>query len=294
VLEEGDWRRLIDQLSNGACTPIIGPGAVLNLYPTGTELSMRWAGRYHYPFPDKTNLARVLDYATVTAGDPVYVKEMMVHDLIPSRTPDFSDPVEPHGLLAKFPISVYLTTNYDDFMAQALASSGKMPHSAVCPWYSGDYYDREELEAVTVQCNSSQPLVYHLHGSVHSPKSLVLTEGDYLNFLVRITRSNESSPIIPRLVLSALVDNPLLFIGYIINDWTFRVLFHGLLQGLPEVHRRRSTAVMLLPPIEKDVRSADYAARYITRYLDNWRIIPYWGTVEDFCRELHLRMDQTS
>ena len=37
----------------------------------------------------------------------------------------------------------------------------------------------------------ANPLVYHLHGHLEMPQSLVLTEDDYLEFLVRISRRHE-------------------------------------------------------------------------------------------------------
>jgi hypothetical protein len=291
-----DWVRLIDQLRTGDCTPVIGAGASAQLLPSRADLSVRWAERYKYPFADKSNLANVLDYAAVASADSVYVKEMVTHDLIPARAPDFSDPDEPHGLLAEFPISVYLTTNYDDFMAHALACSGKSPQTAVCPWYTGAYHDRGVLDAVPLVCDPSQPLVFHLHGNIHNPRSLVLTEQDYLEFLIRITRSDseEYLRIIPSVVLSALVDNPLLFIGYQVNDWAFRVLFHGLLQGIPMTHRRRSVAVMLIPPVTGGAFADNLrrAQDYLIRYLENWNIIPFWGSAADFCREMRRQMSR--
>lgn len=137
------------------------------------------------------------------------------------------------------------------------------------------------------------PLIYHLHGRMQTPKSLVLTESDYLEFLVRITASRDDDPLrlIPGAILSALTDNPLLFVGYSLQDWTFRVLFHGLLRAIPSTHRRRNVSVQLLPPVhnDRDDEVKDRARRYLTRYLEDWRISIFWGTTAEFCRELHSR-----
>jgi hypothetical protein len=144
---------------------------------------------------------------------------------------------------------------------------------------------------------AAAPLVYHLHGSMDLPKSLVLTESDYLEFLVKITNSRDDDAlrIIPSAILSALTDNPLLFIGYSLQDWTFRVLFHGLLRTIPGIHRRRNVSVQLLPPVHRKEREVeDRARRYLTRYLEDWRISIFWGTATEFCQELRRRIGPTA
>lgn len=292
-VQEADWGRLIDQLGGGHCTPFLGAGACVGVLPSGAQLSSRWARTYGYPFRDNRDLARVMQYASIEAGDAVYLKEKVCEYLGSADPPDFGDPEEPHGLLAKFPIPVFITTNYDDFLVKALSAAGKSPNSAVCAWSVGVDYDQDLFESMSGQNPiADEPLVYHLHGSMRKPKSLVLTESDYLEFLVKIASSHdeESLRLIPGSILSALTDKPLLFIGYGLQDWTFRVIFHGLLRPIPDIHRRRSVSVQLLPPVHQTMAEAENRARrYLTQYLEGWRISIYWGTAAEFCRELRQR-----
>jgi hypothetical protein len=294
IVEEADWARLIDQLGRGDCTPFLGAGACDGTLPTGPQLSSRWAVTYGYPFADNHDLARVMQYAAVSAGDSVYLKELVCNDLGSAQPPDFDDPGEPHALLAEFPIPVFITTNYDDFLVRALRRAGKNPNSAVCSWFSDAAYDREFFETASgLNPVPAEPLIYHLHGSMHTPKSLVLTQGDYLEFLVKVARANddEALRLVPSAILSALTDNPLLFIGYGLQDWTFLVLFHGLLRAIPDIHRRRNVSVQLLPQVHRPMADAeDRARRYLTRYLEGWHTSIFWGTATDFCRELRMRI----
>jgi SIR2-like domain len=293
-VKEADWTRLIDQLGRGDCTPFLGAGACHGILPTAAEMSTRWAADYKYPFVNNDDLARVMQYAAVSAGDAVYVKEKVCDDLGAMAPPDFAGPNEPHALLAEFPIPVFITTNYDDFLVRALKRAGKSPYSAMCSWSAGVDYDHELFDAMAgLRPIPAEPIVYHLHGSMHTPRSLVITENDYLEFLVKIASSQDSEAlrIIPSAILSSLTDNPLLFIGYSLQDWTFRVIFHGLLNAIPDVHRRRSVSVQLLPPIHQSMAEAeDLARQYLTQYLDGWSITIYWGTAADFCRELRWRV----
>ena len=291
-MEAADWDRLLAQLGGGNCTPFLGAGACRTL-PTGAEMGRYWANKYKYPFVDQDDLAKVMQYAALYEGDAVYLKEKVCGYLQEGALPDFTDPAEPHALLARFPIPVFITTNYDNYLVRALDQAGKNPRPAICSWYTGAEYDREFFESMPgLNPTPDVPLVYHLHGSMQTPKSLVLTESDYLEFLVKIatSRDDEALRLIPSAILSALTDNPLLFIGYSLQDWTFRVLFHGLLRTIPSTHRRRNVSVQLLPPVHNDDREAQARARsYLTRYLEDWRISIFWGTAEEFCHQLRER-----
>jgi hypothetical protein len=269
--------------------------------PSGVELSKRWAGTYKYPFLDDDDLARVMQYAAVTTRDTIYIKQLVCRELRgnAARSPDFSDPAEPHALLAQFlRLRVFLTTNYDDFLVQALKSAGRNPRMAVCPWYQGAPYDRALFESGPgLDPQPDEPLVYHLHGSLRIPESLVLTEDDYLEFLVNVAmdRAEQDHMLVPSAILNALTTRPLLFIGYSLRDWTFRVLFHGLLRAIPDIHRRQHVSVQLLPPVNGSVAEAkERADRYLTRYMEGRKISIFWGTAAEFCAELRARMGEAA
>ena len=50
------------------------------------------------------------------ARDSLLPKQEMIKELQQRLPPDFSNPDQPHRILANLPLPVYLTTNYDDFM----------------------------------------------------------------------------------------------------------------------------------------------------------------------------------
>ena len=85
----------------------------------------------------------------------------------------------------------------------------------------------------------ANPLVFHLHGHNQVPESLVLTEDDYLTFLVNMS---SQQVVFPPPVQCALAVDTLLFMGYSLSDWTFRVL----IQTLRAVDRL--SIAVLLPP----------------------------------------------
>lgn len=293
-MDDLDWTRLVGQIRNGDCTPFLGAGACSGTLPTGAELSLRWADSYQYPFDNGDDLHEVMQYACVVERDAVTVKQRVTDQLAAHGAPDFNDPAEPHALLARHPINVYLTTNYDDYMVQALRREGKQPTIAVCPWYRGSRVNPLTTIASGYQPDTDAPLVYHLHGSFQDPASLVITEQDYIEFLINLVmdRGMDDQRVVPLQVLPALTRHPLLFIGYSLRDWSFRMLFHGLVRSVADVQRRRHVSVQLPPPSgEGETADQRRAREYLTEYFQQLNISVFWGTASQFCTELARRLE---
>lgn len=293
---ERDWNRLIYQLKNGDCTPFLGAGACAGTLPTGGELSRTLAEEYCYPFDDKHELPRVSQFVATTEGDAVHLKNLICEKLRGIGPPDFTNRLEPHGLLAEFPLPVYLTTNYDDFIQRSLQAAGKKPNVAICPW-NGNVAPSNDLFSSESGWDPKPetPLVYHLHGNLTDPSSLVLTEDDYVEFLSNLAlNAAGQGRMLPPSILAALTRRPILFIGYSLQDWTFRVLFHALMKAVPAINLRRHVSVQLKPTIGDSRADVDDVMRQLGRYYEDRRISIFWGTAEEFCRELRQRMGSSS
>src|SRR5947209_3470846 len=133
MLEEKDWDLLLRRIRDGRCTPFLGAGACFGVLPLGSEISEEWAQKYSYPLEDSTNLIRVAQFLAVNK-DPMFPKEEILERFKNAAPPDFTSPDEPHGVLAGLPLPVYMTTNYDSFMVQALKSRNKDPKREFCRW----------------------------------------------------------------------------------------------------------------------------------------------------------------
>ena len=82
------------------------------------------------------------------------------------------------------------------------------------------------------------------------------------------------------------------FIGYSLHDWSFRVLFHGLVRAVPDVQQRRHVSVQLSPELGMADPSAHRrAVAYLTRYSAKLNITVYWGSAQSFCTELDRRLE---
>ena len=126
----------------------------------------------------------MMQYAVVTEDDPVSAKEgLITSEFEGVALPDFTDVSEPHAALSRFPLPVYITTNFDSLMVKALTAQGREPRQVICPWYPGAPFNKKDS---VLHKGQDRPIVYHLHGHAGVPRSLVVTEDDYVEFLAAL------------------------------------------------------------------------------------------------------------
>jgi hypothetical protein len=264
--------------------------------PKGSEVAEKLAADYDYPFDDRNNLPKVAQYVTVDHGDTnqFVAKDAIVDWFARCAPPDFSNPDEIHRVMAELPFTTYITTNYDNFMTQALtrAVSGKRPHKEVCKWYlvSNPQTPSAEFEFTpTIE----EPVVYHLHGVLENVESMVLTEDDYLDFLMYISLQKN---IIPSAIEQTFGGTSLLFLGYSLKDMNFKVLFRRLayfLQWNPKTH----VSVQLEPKAGESISEAEQIKqarrqkKYLEKHFGIQKIKIYWGPCEQFATELRARWE---
>jgi hypothetical protein len=296
VFDEAIWEETVGWIEDGECTPFIGAGASADYVPLAGSLAADLADEIGYPFPDAENLARVTQFAAVGRDNPLYVKRRFVRSMFANpRTPDYHARDEPYGLLAELPLPIYITTNYDDFIFNALDKQKRSPIRAICPWYTTDAETIEEenspfQEDAGYDPKDRRPIVYHLHGHHSKLQSMVLTEDDYIEFLVRVSSDPK---LLPPVIRGALASNMLLFVGYGLADWTFRVIFGGLLSTQPPSARQRHVSVQL-PPKRAEDPEDDRPLRiqeYLDKYFDQQHISICWETARDFTADLRQRWE---
>jgi hypothetical protein len=294
TLAEEDWDLLVRRIRSKKCTPFIGAGASVPNLPLGSQLAHDWAARFRYPLVDAYDLAKVAQFLAVTSGDDLSPKEQVQIDLMDKPAPDYGEPDQPHRMLADLDLPIYLTTNYDDFMYDALASRGKQPRREVCHWNS--YIARLAPSVLQGGYAPSppEPLVFHLHGFIEQAETLVLTEDDYLEFLVNFSQENKLQ-FLPDIIRTKLATTSLLFVGYSLADWNFRVLFRSLLESFGDTPGLKSIAVQFEPPaIDKSEagiqRAMDYLNKYFSTISNKIEVRVYWGDARTFARELRARM----
>jgi hypothetical protein len=241
------YPELADLLKEGKVVPFLGAGASIGPramdeswtadsryhLPTGGELSKWLAAKAEFPSDDPhdlTDLGKVASYFEQTIAR-LRLRERLRSVFDPDKTTTVG-PFSIHKCLAAVerPILI-VTTNYDTLMESALRARSREFHVVTHPtdvaehaasvfwWKHGDKAPTPvppnqldiDLKEATV--------LYKMHGTVGAEErhdSFVITEDDYVEFLARMG--------IPAIFLRHFKQRYLLFLGYGLQDWNFRVL----------------------------------------------------------------------
>jgi hypothetical protein len=217
-----ELRGLVERINRGDCVLVLGPHVAVRpddpeRQPLDSLLAQELIESIGATGAEGTassaNLHRAADLYYRTRQDRVEL-DVAVQDFYEreaSATTDF------HRDLAKLPFRLCISASPDSLMLNAFAATeGKTPQKG---YYGFRPINTPRLARPTVE----RPIVYHLFGHHEEAKSLVLTEGDLIEFLVAIVRG---APAVPDQVRSMLADPAasFLFIGFGFHNWYLRVL----------------------------------------------------------------------
>ncbi len=306
------WPTLLQSIEKKRCTPILGPDLTESLLGSRREIARRWAETYHFPMAphEREELPQVAQYLAIDQ-DPMFPRNSLLDylrqelwrrygDKLSDSLQDASlnelisavgeqhlehDPTQSYRMLAELPFSIYINTNPSTLLANALSAAGKEPQVELCRW--NDYIDYPSIydDDPDYQPDEKRPLVYHLFGSFQDLESLILTEDDYFDYLLGVARNND---LIPDVVRRALADTALLFLGFQMDDWNFRVLFRSIMSREGGGRRRKYSHVAVqVNPEEGRILEPERARRYLEKYFQEAHISIYWGSSDDFVQELH-------
>jgi len=306
----GFWATLLDNIEDGDCTPILGPGVTRRLLPTPADLARSLAARYSYPFPDDDNLPRVAQF--VGTLDPLRLRKEVLRLLgegfrrwhgLPGdpaaprelaaaiRAAGWSSlcrstaETEIHHQLADLGLPLYLTTNFDAFMTLALEDRGRHPRREVLPWRDGAAPHESPHRDLDPPPSPAEPVVLHLFGTGDDPLSMVLSEDDHLDYLSRISRDHEY--VLPTGVSAALARTTLLFLGFHLHELDLKVLLRGLLSHLDSSQWRRLHVAVQVDASADERGASEEVQRYLEAYFGDSQIDVYWGSTQQFVADLH-------
>jgi hypothetical protein len=92
--------------------------------------------------------------------------------------------------------------------------------------------------------------IYKMHGciseAVAETRHLVVTEEDYINFLTNAPHQDQRKRIL-RHVRGQITNGTVLFVGYSLSDWNFRVIYKATAEANPQ--RPKAYAVQYFSPV---------------------------------------------
>ena len=317
-----DWSTFLKRLHNGACTPILGYGLLESVLGSKREIACRWADTFQFPMEPyhRENLPQVAQFlkfekdtlfpyeelgeylvnrlqerygdkvAASSKQSPVKQLDQLLTNVITLRQQE--NPLEPHRVLAQLPLNLYITTNPDNILATSLSSAQKIPHVELCPW--NDYVARN-ASTYDDEPTVEQPLVFHLFGQLREPRSLVLTEDDYFDYLIGVAKNKD---LIPSTVIEKQSNSQLLFIGFQTDDWNLRVLLRSIqrqrLRDRGDDERGYQHIAVQIDPDEDRLLDPGRARQFLEKYFGGPanKINIFWGTTEDFIQDLRDNWNQ--
>jgi len=124
--------------------------------------------------------------------------------------------------LARLNFPLVITTNYDQLFETALREEGKTPLVSVYN-KAGD----SPTQDYRGNLDPDEPFVVKIHGDVQVPESIVITDEDYIQFVLRMGDKESYNPV-PLTFRFYFTKWPTLFVGYSLLDYNLRLLFKTL------------------------------------------------------------------
>jgi hypothetical protein len=186
--------------------------------PIGAALSEKLAESCNLsgqlPKEDRRNLQRVALFYEIARTR---------HQLVKAVSEQVQTGKRPSPMLralAELSFPLVITTNYDQLFESALRGADKEPRVAV---YQPNPEAMEDYRDPT----AGSPVVFKIHGDIQRPESIVITDEDYIQFVLRMSDKEPYDPV-PLMLKFYLTDWTTLFVGYSLLDYNLRLLFKTL------------------------------------------------------------------
>jgi hypothetical protein len=302
--EKLPFQQLLKKITEEKCIPFVGPEVCQPWIPLGKEIAIKWARENKYPLRDSYQLSRVAQFLKIKYDDSS-TKEKLKTELERIEPPNFAIDKyrnEPLAILADLKLPIYITTNYDHFLEEALRNNGREPISDFCRWsedlneYANDNRINSNLYSKNKEFKISpaKPLVYHLLGDMDHPQSMVLTEKDFIDFVIFLNKENETK-VLPLEIRKKINSEHLLFIGYSILDTSFSVIFQTVINSGKANRSSVGISVQLMSSNDDGNMQIDndMARDYLEQYTkEMYNLYVFEGSAKKFAEELRLQLDK--
>ncbi len=309
------WKSITSSVRRGSFIPIVGTDVAEHVFGPAEELGTRLAERHRLPVAphERGDLTLVTQVLSVDESHE-YARDQVLRQLrrqLLERCPDLAgvsrtslprllDEVvarqqesDPFHILAHLPASIFITSAFDPLLLKSLKAAGRRPAPLLCKWRSTeDNHPREP--SYDGRPSVQEPILYHVFGVLGKPSSLVLTEDDFFDYLLALAEYK----LIPKAVRGRIIRNSLLFLGFRLDFWKFRVLFRLIttLGGSRQLLDFAHVGVQV-DPEEHTLAEVEGARKYLEQHYGGGEAPPisiYWGRAADFLEELRAQLEKTA
>ncbi|MEP3427051.1 MAG: SIR2 family protein [Roseibium sp.] len=265
--------------------------------PLGSELSRLIALETSYPGSDTSNLSKVAQYADEVSVGRRYLLKFLEAKFFSKLNQDYESAFGQFlkSIDAEHIPKLIVTTNYDCLIERALESRG-IPYLAFGHLKAGtkggrlfccDSLSEQENglrrltrakldDLIEDRMLEDRPpvLIYKMHGTAAhlfegsgelTCDPVVLTENDYIDFLAANLIHE-----IPTDVLTILRQSTLMFFGYALEDWNFRVLLSQI-KGWQQIGIKNWACLLEVDEVEEAFwkeRDVNIAKLDVAEFLD--------------------------
>lgn len=223
MTSEDDWNALVDAIEGQRCVLFLGPGVAITAdeVPLCDRLAAALAAglseEQRARIGKHRELAHVAGIFADPPGDRVKL-ELAVDRFYKEHA---AAPVPSlHQCLARLPFALAVTTTFERFLHRALAALANEP--------AREAHHTFKLPAAKQPPTPTEGFfVYELLGSLRDRRSLVLTENDIIEFLIRIAADSEQKRFLTHDTFEHQ-DTSFLFLGFGFRHWYWRMLLHIL------------------------------------------------------------------
>ena len=172
---------------------------------------------------------------------------------------------------------------------RSLKAVGKTPERVFATWRGIEVPKQPQPEHEVPTENV--PWVYHVFGLFGKPDTMVLTEDDFFDYLIATSRLD----LLLSTLVGRLMQSSLLFLGFRLDDWRFRVLFRMIInkQGRGTMKQLSHVGVQVNPD-EQSIADVRRAKSYMESYFRGGESAPeisiYWGSPADFLKQLRKHL----
>lgn len=218
----------LDDLVSGRCVPFVGAGFSRNAsfppsksMPLWDDLGKELSGAIQdYDYTGAIDALSAYEYE--------YSRPKLVEKLHECLLVDCSQPGPTHRAFCELPFDLCVTTNFEFLLDRGYDYINK---------YCRPIIDEDQL---SVESSSTEVKLLKLHGDLHHPKRLVVTEEDYDIFL-------DKYPLLSTFVANLLIVRTALFIGYSLDDPDFRQIWQVIGDRLGKLRRFAYTISVSAP-----------------------------------------------
>ncbi|MEE9568113.1 MAG: SIR2 family protein [Candidatus Binatia bacterium] len=235
----------------------------------GQDLAKKLDAECHYreEFPEES----CLDLQRVSLCFEEHLSRDELVDGLNRHLRDGKKPSPALMMLAGLPFKIFVTTNYDRLLESALSKFEKDPVTFV---YNPHPDPNKPIPDMTKDPTVERPLLFKMHGDLNQRDSIVITDEDYITFVQRMSDKEALHPV-PRTVRFRMQRWPMLFVGYSLRDYNFRLIFRTLRWNVDPANFPRSFSVDRSPdPLILQVWQNEMKfVTFVTQ--DLWTFVPW-------------------